>query len=539
MKQEIQKEHVSMKVNQKNLVKGLKYSFTNKTTVLGELMQNARRAGASKVVFNYYPETRTLRVCDDGQGIDSIETLLTVAESGWDENTVSQEHPCGIGFLSALFACRHLTVTSKSGSISANTDDILSFNSVTITKTSDWDGFTTIAMKDVDLEEKVIESTLKHLARGFPIPVVFNNEPLKRPLAIGSELNFVDTEIGSIYLHGLDTPSTSDSHFELFLQGLPIYRSRKYFSSANEHIIHLDSSSFYARLPDREKLINQEDALVLIKNALAKEIEKRLVFMKSTLSAEVFVSFYSVMRDWKLLSLLNDVPLVPVQVLSEVIDYPVCNTDAFDSFESNFNLQTPLSRNEIEARGVVSINDDIQDEGSARYLFVWKKNYLIYHGNLDSGHWLHALVRQLGIATIEIVNESHRSVFRGGWAWISACFCDAYKIHINDETVEISDMAMYTGQREDDLAIIPKGDDSSDVLKQAYSFKTEYDDFQETSWESDSEAFLSFVVANTSKAPADAMKRLLPNFSGCPALFGGQFILTLDEAGKIKAVIST
>ena len=29
---------VSMKVNSANLVKGLKFSFTNKTTVLGELM---------------------------------------------------------------------------------------------------------------------------------------------------------------------------------------------------------------------------------------------------------------------------------------------------------------------------------------------------------------------------------------------------------------------------------------------------------------------------------------------------------------------
>ena len=31
-------KQVSMKVNQANLVKSLKFSFTNKTTVLGELM---------------------------------------------------------------------------------------------------------------------------------------------------------------------------------------------------------------------------------------------------------------------------------------------------------------------------------------------------------------------------------------------------------------------------------------------------------------------------------------------------------------------
>jgi hypothetical protein len=44
---------VSMKVNQANLMKSLKFSFTNSTTVLAEMMQNARRAGASWVKFEF------------------------------------------------------------------------------------------------------------------------------------------------------------------------------------------------------------------------------------------------------------------------------------------------------------------------------------------------------------------------------------------------------------------------------------------------------------------------------------------------------
>lgn len=98
---------VAMKVNQANLVKSLRFSFTHKTTVLGELLQNARRAQATLVEFSFCPETKVLQVSDDGCGIESIETLLTVAESGWDAELVAQEHPFGVGFLSALFACRH------------------------------------------------------------------------------------------------------------------------------------------------------------------------------------------------------------------------------------------------------------------------------------------------------------------------------------------------------------------------------------------------------------------------------------------------
>ena len=72
-----QTHEVAMKVNQANLVKSLRVSFTNKTTVLGELIQNARRANAAMVVINFCPETKTLQVLDDGCGIDSIATLLT------------------------------------------------------------------------------------------------------------------------------------------------------------------------------------------------------------------------------------------------------------------------------------------------------------------------------------------------------------------------------------------------------------------------------------------------------------------------------
>lgn len=528
-----------MKVNQANLVKGLKYSFTNKTTVLGELMQNARRAGASQVIFDFDPETKVLRVSDDGCGIDSIETLLTVAESGWDANMAAKEHPFGIGFLSALFMCHHLTVTSKGGCISADTDDVLSFKPVSVTAISNWDGNTEITMQGVDLEENHIRHVLENLARGFIIPVIFNDERLESPLSINSKLQFEDTEIGLIYLCGLDTYPANHCDYEVFLQGLPIYHSRQYFhGDLNHHVIHLDSASFYARLPDRDKLIDQDEVVIRIKEVLAKEIEKHLISMKSTLSEIEFVDFYPIMNDWGLLRLLNDVSLVPPKVLSEITDYPVYDTDAFGSFKSR--LTTPLSRDEIKSRGIVSINENIQDEGSAHYMFAWKRKYLVFDGHLDEGHWLHTLARKFddGDISIEIINESHQAMFKGNWVWLNTCFCDAYQIHMGDEMIEITDMGMFTGQSNDDMAIIPNGDEESeDVIKQAYSFRNEYDEFQEVTWTNDSEAFSSFVVANTSKEPAEAMKRLLPNFKGCPSLYGGSFVLKLNEEGEVASVI--
>ena len=64
---------------------------------------------------DFVPETKTLTVRDDGCGIGDYQALFTLAESGWDAETIENEMPFGLGFLSALFSCQHLEVESKGG----------------------------------------------------------------------------------------------------------------------------------------------------------------------------------------------------------------------------------------------------------------------------------------------------------------------------------------------------------------------------------------------------------------------------------------
>ena len=529
-----QTNEVAMKVNQANLVKSLRFSFTNKTTVLGELMQNARRAQATQVSFNFCPETKVLEVIDDGCGIKSIEILLTVAEAGWDADRITQEHCYGIGFLSALFACRHITVTSKSGSIDVDTDEVLAFKPVVITPVKDWEGITTITLHDVDLALDKIAGVLRRCARGFPIPVILNGEHLDRTVAVDSGLEFVMTDIGAVYLHGLEKPMGAQYEFSLYLQGLPIYSSHHY--SSERHIIHLNSARFHARLPDRDKLVNEADVVNEVKALLAVEIEKRLLRLKAEKTPEEFVRYYDMMRHWHLLSLLNDVPVVPVEALSEIKDYPVCDTDIFDEFEQQ--VAKAMTRAEIEARGVVSIDDDIRTDGAARYLFAREKDCLIYNGELDSGHWLQPLVRDLNAEelSLECINETHEVQFQGAWCWIPVRFCDAYRIKLGGEVVEISEDAVYQGQDHGELVIVPKGDGSAQVLTQVSGYCNERDEHQQSTYEADCEAFIAFVVANTTSDPAQALKRLLPAFGGYPSLYGKSFTLALDEKGAVSSV---
>ncbi|MBD9362284.1 hypothetical protein EBB_17545 [Methylomonas sp. EbB] len=412
----------------------------------------------------------------------------------------------------------------------------MAFKPVTITPVHDWNGITSIALQDVDMEMGQISTTLKRLARGFPIPVLFNDQLLECSCALDGGLTFVDTEIGAIYLHGMDQPNGAQYEFDVYLQGLPIYSSHSYTS--NRHIIHLDSSRFHARLPDRDKLVDEADVIKRIKAVLAQTIEQRFIQMKTTLSDEEFVGFYEMLRHWELLKLLNDVPVVPPEALREIIAYPVCDTEVFDNFEQQ--PDKAMTRIEILARGIVSIDDDIKQDGAGRYLFAWSRDYLLYHGTLDSGHWLHSLVRHLNDEelVIETVNESHQAQFQGDWCWVSVRFCDAYQIRLGQDVVEITADACYQGQENADDIIVPKGDSSAQVLQQMASFRSEYDEFQESTFESDSDAFVAFVVANTASDPANAMQRLLPDFCGCPALYGIAFLVELDQQGKPASVIA-
>lgn len=363
---------------------------------------------------------------------------------------------------------------------------------------------------------------------------------LDRCSSINSGLQFISTEIGGIYLSGLDAPySGSHIAFKVFLQGLPIYSSHDYLYGYDYHVIHLDSSSFYARLPDREKLINEDDVIVRIKDVLVKEIEKSLISMRNTLPPEEFVKYFYIMRDYGLLRLLNDVPVAPVQALGEIVEPPHSGADYFGSFIED--IKEPLSRSEIEEIGVVEIDEYISVDGSELHLFAMSRGNLIFRDCLDKDHWLNSMVRKLNQneVLVEMMNESHSSYFEGCYVYVDVCFCDSFKIHVGNDTVETSDQALFTGNDGPCTAIIPKGYYSTDILKQVSTYTDEYDTFQESAWETDIDDFEAFLAANTTNDPVVAIKRLLPNFKGCPLLCGESFVLTLNKQGIVESVTTS
>ena len=80
---------------------------------LAETMQNARRAGATRVLVAVHGagDALTITVSDDGAGIADPGLLLSFGESGWSDGLVGREDAAGMGLLS--LARRGCTVFSR------------------------------------------------------------------------------------------------------------------------------------------------------------------------------------------------------------------------------------------------------------------------------------------------------------------------------------------------------------------------------------------------------------------------------------------
>ena len=532
---------------------------------------------------DFVPEIKTLTVRDDGCGIGDYQTLFTLAESGWDAETIENEMPFGLGFLSALFSCQHLEVESKGGRVSMSTADILSFKPVKVTPwvccpaesrfeddvcgcgsenvqgpdaegaydcldcgiffTAEsignrcWGGKTTVRLGGFKPDASQVASCLSELAKGFPIPVIFNGHALQRPWALDSGKEFIDTEIGKVHLKGFGSGESWKTHCRSCrcLQGLPIYRTQGYWRGESMiNIVHLDSRQFHARLTDRDKLIDEDQVVKQVKSVVQKEAVRKINALKNTLSPAQFAEGYETLRLWDCLALLNDVPVNPKGVLAYIQHYPIkegCSP-------VNLEPASMVTREDVETGKVtVADLDDIDETGAAPWMFAWHKEMLVYENPLDKGHWLfrHLVDFTQQAVQLEIVGETQRAYFNGQWVCGDTAFCEKYRLTFADDSVDIEGDSMYWEDM--GLFIVPKGDASGCVVRQASSYFDEYDNFNESVKDEDEWSFEKFVVANTSANPAKAIQRLLPSFAGCPKVFGKCFTLVLDGEGHVLSVV--
>ena len=103
---------IQVRINEEGALRNQRHAFTNRYTLVCELLQNARRAGAKCIEIEHDAAAQRLCVYDDGCGLDDFQKLLSLHESGWDEATVAEESPFGVGFSKCLYASTRCIVAS-------------------------------------------------------------------------------------------------------------------------------------------------------------------------------------------------------------------------------------------------------------------------------------------------------------------------------------------------------------------------------------------------------------------------------------------
>jgi hypothetical protein len=93
----------------------------NLSDIFIELLQNARRAGATLVTVETVegPDSGAKIVFgDNGHGIDDFSFLLNLGDSDWDEAVERAEDPAGMGFFSLVHSGVKVRSNGKEATIS-------------------------------------------------------------------------------------------------------------------------------------------------------------------------------------------------------------------------------------------------------------------------------------------------------------------------------------------------------------------------------------------------------------------------------------
>jgi hypothetical protein len=494
---------IQIRINESGVLRNQRFAFTNRYTLVTELLQNARRAGATHIEIHHDPAQQRLCVVDNGRGVEDFQKLLTFHESGWGESLVEQEHPFGVGFSKCLYAAKRCVVTSGHQKVDIDTEAALQRASFEVQAADHPVAGTCVELYGVELAD--LAARMESLCMGFPIPVTFNQRPLEQRFA-AHKLQTVDTPVGAVHLCG-ERDGQSTTQTLVFLQGFCVSQPA-WFDARCVNVVHLDSKQFMARLPDRDQLIDADQQLQKMHQQINSCWRTVLNQAKSRLPAERFVStYFDTMQRFEHLDLLNDLDVLPKQLMSGIVGYPIQTC----SMERDFLeiVPQPPTRQAIEAREVKLVCLDMPDENNAaQWMLAWCKNWLVFEAyRLDINHWVHAHVRDLSEeqAQVQAVNIQHRTSMSGRWVWPEVVLCDGVSISVGQDSVEVDDFGVCV----EETLYIPARESTGESVRQMSNFVDENDNYIYDHMDADRDELANLIRRLRCTDPADTLASLL------------------------------
>jgi|GEM_PF-2815713 len=304
---------MKLSVNAQQTLENLTAFFSESTSFVHEAFQNSCRAAANSVSVeitsskNESSNVAKIKFMDDGKGITGKEwqSLFSLSESGWDEDTKKNQTPFGAGFFSLILAAKHTSIRSNGKRLSLKKEQALAgkdFGSPVASNAAPVRG-TEVILKELDIALSSLRYEIEKLALSFPcdinLYVTIDGEPMK--LINKSSMSFgaircnpnyqqVNLDTGALFLPNLDTPEKvfrfSEIHkleVSLIAQNKLLSQSSGNYSSTDLQPIYYantDSSGYQLRMPDRSAFVdhsNVENKIKLTaKKALGEMISKTI-----------------------------------------------------------------------------------------------------------------------------------------------------------------------------------------------------------------------------------------------------------------------
>lgn len=543
----VEPKFVSIDVSREGLISSLSHQFTSKTTFIGELIQNARRAGATGVDITFDEQSRQFIIEDDGVGVEDPQVLLTLGKSGWsDLELMAQENPYGVGFASALFAAEHIEVESRGWAIRTGTKNILGMGLVSVENRATPRSGTRVVLTLKDgqytLGELVDATAVK--VRGFPLPVRFNGNEFNRPHALDGR--FKETDIGHVRMEMVRNGFPRD--VIAYIQGLPVSMSNRSVDALHLRdgiaIVHLDDARFRARMPDRDVLIDRKAGLQAVMEAIRLLWREHLVEEKAALGPEQFAVIYSKdARDARCEDLLDDCPLPP----GEWGWYNEPPRNPLYEGESDFLTWASDEDAGSLAPGSELIQEidryNVDSNGLAAVYAAAKALPVLTVSGLSQSHWASKAAIDLMAETFYLEGVEgavSAGVYSERCVYIQeVVFCDSYRIRPENQRfgeVTVSDEPVFDS--ESGVAYIPKQcgyGHLKGLLMQLSSYADEWGSVYEDDLEADTQALWNLMSATVGGAQdevfRDSVVKGLGSLAG--ALKGAEFKVRICDEGKV------
>jgi hypothetical protein len=519
---------IKLKINENNLLSRLGEAFSNSTTFITEMAQNANRSKATKLEITTTENSITF--ADNGTGIKDFQSLLTVAESGWDIETIEKTNAFGIGFLSAIYASQRVEVHSNGYQVAFDTKDLLAGNGVEVHNNS---LITTGTVIKLTGEFNLLN--LNSMFSGFPLPVYINDDEVKRKNAF-NETDFIETEYGHIKFANPEYSVRSDIYCVFFLQGQQVYSDSRYtYNTAN--VVHLDDTNFKARLPDRDKLIDEASVVEKIRASIkahyseqALELVKRLKVIDNDDEMRFIEDSFSFIRKWDR-GLLNQLDYVLANdfIDTNTIDLVVGHSENADDNGWGY-LSGLLWKKDLESKTVIIHNGSYIDEEDMDCMTFVKVSGDCYvmTTEYDTDHWINELVvghSESCSLEVEPVNIYKTANNPSNWVYVyhnnkkgfDTTFCEATKLSLIMHTDAGAEEVAHTtnnkisiySQRMGEFFIVDE-DNTSSVLLSAVGFYSEYN-HEEYEENEELDTFLSFIRRNRISSDIDLLKEIIAN----------------------------